>query len=100
LPYYRVVLQRTTECVIQLDAATVNDVDTEAFRQEYGLPSATGRALFRDPDPVTWHRVDRNAGAGAIVWTDTGWQVVFASDKTPGRVTDADPQAQAMGNQT
>lgn len=84
LPYYRVVLQRTTECVMRLDANAADAVTTEAFRREYGLPPADGQNTRRDPDPFDWHRTDRREGGGALVWADTGWTVVLASERTPG----------------
>ena len=79
MPYYRVVLQRTAECFLELDALEALDVTTKDFRLEYGLPEPSRPVIGSDPEPMTWHRRDQTHGGGAWIWADTGWQVVLAS---------------------
>lgn len=78
MPLYRLVLQRTVECDLVLNAEDWRDVTTKDFRAEYGLPEGGHHIKSDDPEPMTWHRVDQIRGGGAIVSRDTGWSVVLA----------------------
>jgi hypothetical protein len=93
MPLYRVVLQRTAECFLELSAMDARDVTTKDFRLEYGLPEPARPVVDSDPEPMTWHLRDQTHGGGALVVADTGWTVVLVSRE----VGDTTPSAQQTG---
>lgn len=80
MPFDRVVLQRTAECLLDLDALDARDVTTKDFRLEYGLQSPTVLFSSSDPEPGTWHRRGQPHRGGAWLWAHGGgrwyWQAL------------------------